>query len=119
MIEELIPIVLFLVTALVVYVVTYFRYRSRQELHVTVRGALEQGVQLPENLLAQLAQPRSSKEVDLRRGILAVALAFAFFICAFLLDASVAQRPLLAAGVFPLLVGLAYLGLWRFAHRAD
>ena len=40
MIEEFIPIALFIVTAIIFWLVTYFRFRSKAEMQQTIRLAL-------------------------------------------------------------------------------
>lgn len=113
MIEELIPIVMFVVIGIVLGLFYYFRYRTRTEMQRTVRIALERGQDLSPELIDRLGEQRHSPTSDLRRGMIAVALAIALVIFGFILDEAEAVRPLIATAMLPLFVGLAYLVLWR------
>jgi len=112
-----IPIFLFLAIAVVVSVYLYIRYRTQREVLVTVRQAIERGQELTPELLERLGQTPRGKDADLRRGVIAVALGVALALFGQLVGQEEARQPLLAIGAIPLLVGLAYLGLWRFGNR--
>jgi hypothetical protein len=108
-VEDLIPIVLFLVIGIVLCIAFYLRYRARQDIQRTLRLALESGRELtPEFLAAVGAEPPGGNR-DLRRGLIAFALAAALALCAWPLDAV----ELLGFAAFPLMLGIAYLVLWR------
>jgi hypothetical protein len=113
-IDDLIPIVLFLMTGVVLCTFFYFRHRSRQEMQQTVRVAIEQGQELsPEVLESLIGDPGGSR--DLRRGLIwiAIAMGFAGF------GWGVSETALYGIGAFPLFVGLAYLVLfWAGRRRA-
>jgi hypothetical protein len=106
--DALVPIVLFLTVGTVFCVYFYLRFRSRQSVHDTVRAAMERGHDLTPQLLEMLSNGASGQG-DLRRGVVLIALAAAFAIAAVVLDVD----QLLGVAAFPLLVGLAYLVLWR------
>ena len=118
MLEELIPIVMFVVMLLIVFVIVHYRFRARRELHVTVREALEKGAPLSDDLIVRLGEQRDPRDADLRRAILSLAVALGFIAFALILDVPQATRPLLGVGMIPLLFGLAYLGLWKLASPA-
>ncbi len=110
--ELWVPIVLFLVIGSVSCTYFYLRYRARQEIQQTVRLAMEQGKELtPEMLEALSADVTPRGQADLRRGVVSLALAAALGLSAWSLD----ELDLLAFAGFPLMLGLAYLGLWRFS----
>ncbi len=46
MVEELIPIAMFIMIALIFFIVLYFRQRSRADMQQTIRLALERGTEL-------------------------------------------------------------------------
>lgn len=106
---DLDAITLFLVIGVVLVAYFYFRHRSRQEVQQTVRAAMERGHELTPELLAAVGSEASSGQGDLRRGTLWLALAAAVGIMAWVVE----TRELLAPAAFPLMIGLAYLVLWR------
>lgn len=110
MVGELIPIILFLVIGVVLSTFFYFRHRARQEIHHTLRLAVEHGKDLSPELLEAISLDIGGGRRDLRRGVMSVAIAVAIAICAWMLD----EVELLGIAAFPLMLGIAYLGLWRF-----
>lgn len=114
MVEDFIPYALFVVVALIVFTVQYFRFRSGQELHATLREALAKDIELPETVIQGLGEAARSPRRDLRRGVLGLAVAGGFFAFALVLGEEDALRPLLATGTLPLIVGLGYLALARY-----
>ncbi len=116
---ELVPISMFTVIGLILFAFLYFRYRAARETQDTIRQAIEKGHELSPDLLARMGQPLDQKQADLRRGVIAVALGISFAVFAVILGEEDAVRPLVAGGAFPFLIGVAYLGLWRFSKYPD
>ncbi len=114
--ELLIPIVLFLSIAFVVGLALSLRARHREQVQVTVRQAIDRGQELTPELLEQLGQTGNARQSDLRRGVIAAALGVGVGAFGLVLGEPDAVRPMLAIGAVPLLIGLAYLGLWRFGE---
>jgi hypothetical protein len=106
---DLVPITLFLVIGVVLVAYFYFRHRARLEVQQTVRAAMERGHDLTPELLAAIGSEASSGPGDLRRGVLWLALAAAVAILAWVVE----TRELLGPAAFPLMIGLAYMILWR------
>lgn len=121
MAEEIIPVVMFIVMGFVLALFFYYRYRGRVEVQSTIRLALEKGNELTPELLDRMAESKggSSKERDLRRGMVSMGIGTACALFGFILGEDDAVRPLIAIGMFPLLVGIAYLVLWYLARRED
>lgn len=115
--DDLIPIVLFLTIGGVFALAFYFRYRSRHDVQTTVRAAIERGDPLSPEIIETLATSIASPHADLRRGIISLALGAAVYLMAILIGEPDAEGPLAALAMFPLLLGLAYLGLWFFTGR--
>ncbi len=61
-------------------------------------------------MLARIGEPPRPENADLRRGVIAIGLG---------LGLAAFGRPLIAIGSVPFLIGLAYLGLWRFGGNRD
>ena len=111
--DYMIPIVLFLVIGVVLCTFFFLRYRSHQEIQHTLRLAMERGSELtPELLEAMSVDLGAGGQRDMRRGVIALALAIATGIFAWIVEPDV-----LGVAAFPLMLGIAYLALWRFNPR--
>lgn len=119
MVEEFIPIAFFMVIVLIVFVIAYFKFKTRSAYQETIRLALEKGSELSPELLDQLAGPKRPKASDLRRGSVALAIGAAFALFGFILGEEEAVRPMIAVGMFPAMMGIAYLVLWKTRDRTD
>lgn len=109
----IVPVVLFIAIALTWCAKYFFAHRTRQETQATVRAALERGTPLTPELLERLGEPAAPKRNDLRRGVIGVGLGLGLGAFGFIVGEPDAVRPMLAVGLVPLLLGLAYLVLWR------
>lgn len=96
------------------------RYRSQEKarMHETLQRAFDKGQPLPPDLLVALQddKPRASPERDFRTGIILVAVALAFVILGFTIQAVEGDEEVLAVmtgvAAFPGLIGLAYMAFW-------
>ena len=111
-----IPMVLFVVIAVVLCMYYYFRYRTKQAVQETVRTAIEQGQQLTPEILERLGQSPQPEDADLRRGVISISIGLGIVAFGALVGEQDVMRPMVAIGSLPFLVGLAYLGLWRFSR---
>ncbi|MDH4110017.1 MAG: DUF6249 domain-containing protein [Gammaproteobacteria bacterium] len=115
--EMWIPITMFLVIGVSIVATLYFRYRTRSQVQATIRLALEKGNQLTPELLERMAEAKQTSTSDLRKGLIAVGLGIAFALFGYILGEEDAVRPLVGTGMFPLLVGVAYLIMWRLSDK--
>ncbi len=115
--EMLVPITLFISIAAVFAVAFIYRARQREQIQVTVRQAIDKGQELTPELLEKLGDTGVRPHSDLRRGVISVALGLGIGLFGAILGEADAVRPLVAIGAIPFLIGLAYLGLWKFADR--
>ena len=109
-----VPIVFFIAIAVVLCVFYYLRHRTSQAVQETVRTAIEQGQQLTPEILEKLGQPPQPMKSDLRRGVILVSVGLGIAAFGALVGEDDAMRPMLAIGSLPFLIGVAYLGLWKF-----
>ena len=114
-----IPIVMFIVIAVILCVYFYMRHRTSEAVQKTVQTAIEQGQQLTPEILERLGQApqrrnSDNENSDLRRGVILIGAGLGIAAVGALLGEEEAVRPLLAIGSLPFLVGVAYLGLWKF-----
>jgi len=121
MVEELIPIALFAAIALIFFIVLYFKQRSRAEMQQTIRLALEKGNELTPEIISQLGEPEPSKNRDLRRALIWLALAVGLALCGFFVPdpSGNALRGSLAGAAFPFAIGVAYMIMWRYGARDE
>ncbi len=118
--EELwIPIVMFVSIAVVFCLWFYFRYKSRVETQHTFRLALEKGSELTPEFIRQLGEPEPSKDRDLRRGLIWLALGLGLLILGAAINDPNAMGPIMGSASFPGLIGLAYLAMWRYGARKE
>lgn len=110
--DTLVPIAFFLMIGTAIWIVVYFRFRTRQELQLTIRKAVETGQSLSPAALEELAQALQPKKSDLHRGLIWLALALGLFVFSFSFDDGDAFG-VAAAAAFPLFLGLAYFALWK------
>jgi hypothetical protein len=121
--EIIVPIALFLAPVLVVWMFLHFSVKKRIEAFQTLRFAIEKGQPLTPETLESMAR-MSSPIADLRRGIVfvAIALGFAAFATIIAWDATGemidVRRGLYGVAMFPLFIGLAFLGLHFFANES-
>ncbi len=116
-VELFVPVVMFIVVGMVPISFFYFRYKTRVQAHKTIDLALEKGAELTPDLIDRMVSPPKSAEDDLRRGIVALSIGLSFALFGLILDEAEAVRPLVAISMFPFLIGLAYLLMWKFTNR--
>ena len=107
----------FFSVALVFGLYMYFRFRMRAEQQQTIRLALEKGTELSPEFIKQLGDAEPSKDKDLRRGLIWVALGIGLVILGLGINEPDAIGPMLGSAAFPTLVGVAYLVMWRYGSK--
>ncbi len=119
MIEEMIPVVLFLVTGGIFWLFFMYRQRGRAEKQKTIRLALEKGSELSPEFMKQLVDPEPSKDRDLRRGLVWLALAVGLALCGLAIPdpSGHALQGCLAGAAFPFAIGVAFLIMYRYGAR--
>ena len=116
--DVLIPLIAIGIPAAVVALLIWLVYRSKNEVQRTLRIALEKGDLTPE-MVDRLGHPRPTKNKDLRLAFiwLAVALGLALM-GVFVPDpTNNAFSALFAVAAIPLMIGIAYLFIWKFASQ--
>lgn len=116
MVEVLVPLGLFAIAPLIVWAVCAYRYKTKKAVMGLLETMTQKGETItPQTIYALGIRPRSQHS-DLRTGIILLALAIALLLSAALLPED-AQRALAGISVFPMMIGLAYIGLWVFIGR--
>lgn len=116
--DVLIPVTLFGVILGIVWLFSHYNYKKRLTAHETLRAAIDKGQEVSAELVERMSFLNDPVKSDLRRGILLIAFGIAFICLAGLMphDEPEAFRAMLGVSSFPIILGIAYLGLWRFGH---
>lgn len=116
--DVLVPIVLFSVLPVCIWLVSLFNYKKRLTAHETVRHAIDSGQTISPELIEKMSLLVDPIRADLRRGVLFIAFGAAFAVLGIMVsfEDSEAVMPMFGVAAFPVFLGLAYLGLWAFGH---
>lgn len=114
-----VPIVSMIVIGLVVVAFFYFRHRNKSQLQQTIQTALDKGTELTPELIDRLAGPRPGPDGDLRKALVWIAVGISFCLFGIFVGEDDAVGPLAGIGMFPLLIGIAYLVMWKFARSGE
>lgn len=109
----MVPITLFIVLGFVLIAYFYWNHRNRGAIMETVQKAIDRGDAFTPELLAQLGAAADPKMRDLRRGIIFLALGVAGLLCSLFFDIAQVVNGIRAASVFPLMLGLGFLLVWK------
>jgi hypothetical protein len=90
----------------------WFNFRNRTAVMETVQKAMETGSDLSPDLLAKLGAALNPSARDLRRGVVILSIGIAGLLCSFFVP-EVAADGVRAGSVFPLLIGAAFLLVWK------
>ncbi|WP_341197442.1 DUF6249 domain-containing protein [Hyphomonas chukchiensis] len=116
--DVLVPIVLFSVLPVCIWLVSLFNYKKRLTTHETVRHAIDSGQTISPELIEKMSLLVDPVRADLRRGVLFIAFGAAFGVLGLMVGQQDgdAIMPMIGVASFPVFLGLAYLGLWAFGH---
>ena len=113
MAEAMIPIIMFIVLGIVILGYYFWNHKSRETIMATVQKAMDQGKELTPELLMQLGAAVNPKVRDLRRGIVFLSLGIAGLLCSLFFNAADVVNGIRAGSVFPLMLGLGFLLVWK------
>jgi hypothetical protein len=113
MAEHMIPIVMFIVVGIAVVAYFYWNHRNRADVMTTVQKAIESGGELKPELLSQLGAAVNPRIRDMRRGIVFLSLGIAGLLCSFFFQDVQVINGIRAGAVFPLMLGIGFLIVWR------
>jgi len=116
--DIVIPIFIFSSIVAVIWLFSHYNFKKRLTAHETLRLAVEKGQEVSPELVERMSYLNDPAKSDLRRGILLIAFGAAFICLGLLIphDEPEALRGMLGVSSFPIILGIAYLGLWRFSH---
>jgi len=110
-----IPIIGFLSIAAMFITFSALNSWSQFEVQRTLRTALEKGAPLTSELVAQMTTNRSSRNTDMRRGVIIVAIGLAALAAG---PITGQMQEFATVAVFPIFVGLGFLLVWRLERKA-
>lgn len=113
---EWIPIMGVLGTAATIIAYFYYNAQSKDKLQKTLRAAIDKGQPLSEDLLRTLAGPSTGFR-DLRKAVILIAFGLAIGIFGTIVDGGITEVS--AVGLFPGLVGVGYLVVWRLGKSEN
>lgn len=113
MADELIPVVLFFCITIVFVAFFYFGHKNKDGVRRTLQTALEQGKDLPPDIIKKLSIGMRHRSADLRRGIIFCAIGLATLGLGLLVDGGNEFRNIAGGGLFPLFIGLGYLLVYK------
>jgi len=113
-----VPIVLFIMSGIVALGFIYWNHRNRVAVLETVQKAMDTGSSLTPDLLAKLGAALNPRARDLRRGVVILSLGIAGVLASLFFDDPDIITGIRAGSMFPLLVGAAFLVVWRLNRDA-
>ena len=117
--EVLVPIALFAIVPVIVWAVSSYRHKSMQAATEVMKAMVEKGDPLTPETIRSLGVRPKRKHGDLRIGLILIALAVATILFGGAIPEKEAQQVFGGIAMFPLLVGLVYVGLWTFIGRKN
>lgn len=117
--DTLVPISMFLGLTVIVCLFFWFRYRTRGDLQMTIRTAIDKGQELTPELIDRLGSPVAPKDKDFRLALIWLAIAAGLALCGLAVPdpSGHALQGILAGAAFPFAIGVAYLIMWRFTEH--
>ena len=113
MMDELIPMVLFVVLGFIAIGYFYWNHKNKQSVMDTVQKAIETGGEFSPELLSQLGAAVDPRIRDLRRGVIFLSLGVAGLLCSLFFGDPEVVNGIRAGSMFPLLLGAGFLIVWR------
>jgi len=118
--DTLVPITFLLMPVLIVSAIFYFGHKNKKEILETIRVAASNGTELTPDVIKALGMPegRRVKYIDIRWGIVLLAIALAFMAIGWIISATVDEIVLVtifsSIAAMPGFVGLALIAMGIF-----
>jgi hypothetical protein len=115
---EWVPIAMFIAITIVICAVAWLRYKTKEGMQQTFRAALDKGQELTPEIIDRLGHPKAPKDKDLRLGVVWIAVAIGLTAFGFgIPDEDDVASIFMGIAAFPLLLGIAYLILYKFTDH--
>ena len=118
--EEVLAIIgIFGIIPLIVFLGLYFRYKARSKNVELVQSMLDKDKEISPEIIRAVGFTAKRSHADLRTGMILVAIGAALFIFGGIIPDDDGQMVLGGLALFPLFIGMAYLGFWFLISRKD
>ena len=119
--ETFVAFGLFAAVTLITWLTGYYNFKKRHAAHETIRHAITNGQPVSNAMIERVSQIADPARLDLRRGILFIAFGAAVLILGSIVanEQGESIKAVLGVASFPIIIGLTYLGLWRFGHDKE
>ena len=117
--EELVPVAFFATAPLIVWAIVAYRYKTKKSVLSLLEIMSQKGETITPSTIHALGIRPRSPDADLRTGVILITLALAFLMLGVIIGEEEALRGLGGIAMFPLLIGIAYIGLWVFIGRKE
>ncbi len=115
--EIWVPIVLFAGLTVVLTAAIWIRYKTRSDMQLTIRSAIDKGQELSPEIIDRLGNPKPHKDKDLRSALVAIAIAIGMCVFGYMIPEDEATAVFFGIAAFPFFVGIAYLIMWRVSDK--
>lgn len=99
---------------IIVAIALYSSYKKRRLTHQTINAYIEQGKDIPAEVLQGL-QHHGGQKSNLHKGLVMVGIGFGVAVCFALMGSTGAA----ALGLIPLFIGIALLLVWKLEKKSD
>ena len=113
---EAVGAVMFIGMTIVFSLLVWFFYKGKRDKQLTIRAAIDKGQELSPELLESL-NPAPAPNRDLRRGIMSIGIAAGLALFGYIFPEEELNNIFAAIAMLPLLMGIAWILLHRFANR--
>ena len=114
-IEIAVPLGFFAIFPTCLFLIGFFRYRSKREKQITLRTMAENGAQIPPEMFMEGQKDLNPIDRDRRRGLLFTLSSLGLL--SFLLIIKTSVQGMWSIALIPLLLGIGYLISWKLAEK--
>jgi len=115
--DVLVPVALFAIVPVIIWAITFYRYKSHAKTMALLDTVASKGEPISIELVKTLGVRRRPKHADLRVGLILIALAASTSILGTLIPDAETTRVFFGFASFPFLVGLVFVILWFTISR--
>jgi len=109
----------FSVVPVTVWAVSAYRHKTMKATAEVMKAMVEKGETLTPEIIRSLGVRPRRKNGDLRIGLILIAVALATIFLGVVIPDEEANQAFMGVAMFPLLVGIVYVGLWAFIGRKN
>ena len=115
--EVLVPIVLFATVPFIVWAVSHYRYKARVKSSEVRQAMINKCETLTPGIIQSLGVKPQNRHGDFKTGLILLAIGLATILFGGAVPDEEATRIFGGLAMFPILVGIAYIGFWFFLGR--